>query len=435
MLFHCSGSAMLVHVVVLVHVLVLLPGSALAQDTLFVAMNGTGTSCTSWEEACGSIQAAVTVATEGATIRIGPGTYVENLLISTVGVSLVAMTESASPDGAAAIDTAPVIVESAGGIPTTSQVSKDSGTDVVVDIAAPNVTLTGLVIRHADGTTNPTIDLGILVRSMAHHTLLDTLIVERLRRTGYEDPTATGGSRGLLVTRATHVTCRNSIFRGSYQDHISLSTSLAFIEKNIVANATRLGIVILQDPEAQDDNGSIHNVLKENTVVGSASDGIQVQGNNNTIQDNTVSMNGGYGIHFCGSESNPPCVSPGETAVARFNTAGGNFFWDNDLGGEYVQDQGSDNYAGHAQDTTQPEETDTTDAPDTSVAAAGSVTALPLPRKNATQEGTQDVTGSSTSTLGSSATMSSSNAVPQLAGGIVVSCLFVTASFLYVISY
>jgi parallel beta-helix repeat protein len=337
-------------------VLLLALRSVNAQETttstisaLFVVANGIGTSCSSLDDACGSIQTAVNVAREGAVIQIGPGTYVENIQITTAYLTLVANTDSATEEEEGGL----AILESAGGIAGV-EVPEDVPVDILLDIQAPNTTIMGLMMRHPEG---PAIhrDIGIYVRPSASHTRLENLVVERLR-TGYQLEPYTPGSRGLLVMNATHVSCLRSTFRGNYQDHIHLPTSFSLIEANVVANATRLGIVIIQE-ESSDNNDddtprAIHNWIKGNTVVGSASDGIQVQGNNNTLQDNTVSMNGGYGIHFCGGpDSNPPCVAPGESSHAASNSAVGNFFWDNAMGGEYAQDQGTDNYLGQAHET------------------------------------------------------------------------------------
>jgi parallel beta-helix repeat protein len=360
--------------------------------TLFVTVNGTGTDCSSLEDPCGSIQQAVDVANEGAVIQIGPGTYVENVQITTAGLSLVS-------------DMA--VLESAGGVPGV-EAPEDTPVDIILDILAPNTSVVGLVVRHPEG---PAIhrDVGIFVRPPALDTHLEGLVVERLR-TGYNLEPYTPGSRGLLVLQATHVTCLKSTFRGNYQDHIHLPTSLAVIDTNVVANATRLGIVIIQETS---DSLSVHNMIKGNTVVGSASDGIQVQGDNNTIQENTVSMNGGYGIHFCGGDSNPPCVPPGETSHAAFNSATGNFFWDNDMGGEYAQDQGADNYLGQAHDTSYVHQN--TPSPST--------TALPTLQQNETGDATNSLSDEA------SGAMSMAGASFGTLGGLLVGVVSLLSSF------
>ncbi|CAB9498922.1 Cell surface protein [Seminavis robusta] len=306
-----------------------------AQDTLYVVVGGTSTTCTSLDDACGSIQAAVDVASEGATISIGSGTFVENIRIMTAGLTL----ESEDEENQATI-------ESAGGVPD-QQAPADVPVDVVVDLLAPNITLENLSIRHPMGPATKR-DVGVFVRPPAVNATLSNLVVERYRTGEPLEPFAPG-SRGLLVFRATGVVCEDSTFRGNYQDHIHLPTSESHIEDNIVANATRLGIVIIQETP---DSLSIDNVIKENTVSGIAGDGIQIQGDRNSFIDNTVFGCAGYGIHLCGANSNPPCVPPGQMANASQNQLSGNFLWNNDLGLGEPADFGVENYIGPSHEFT-----------------------------------------------------------------------------------
>ncbi|MDT8304357.1 MAG: right-handed parallel beta-helix repeat-containing protein, partial [Anaerolineae bacterium] len=77
---------------------------------------------------------------------------------------------------------------------------------------------------------------------------------------------------------------------------------------------------------------SVANVLTGNTVSGSGSDGIQVQGDDNLVQANRIWNNGGYGIHLCSTESAPACVAPGTGATASGNTVRANQLDGNAMG-------------------------------------------------------------------------------------------------------
>ena len=138
--------------------------------------------------------------------------------------------------------------------------------------------------------------------------------------------------------RATGTTIRNSLFQGNYEDHIHMPTSAASVLNNDVYNATRLGIVIIQESAS---SVSVDNVLKDNTVAGSGSDGIQAQGDDNLIQANRVWNNGDYGIHLCRPASSPLCVAPGTGATASGNVVQANQLRDNALGA--LADFGEDN--------------------------------------------------------------------------------------------
>jgi hypothetical protein len=140
------------------------------------------------------------------------------------------------------------------------------------------------------------------------------------------------------VFRATGTVIKNSTFQGNYEDHIHLPASETTVLNNRVESATRLGIVVIQESET---SLSVQNIIKSNTVSGSAGDGIQIQGDYNLAQANRLWNNGGYGIHLCGPDSDHPCAAPGTDAVAEGNMVRANQFNGNDLGA--VDDGGVNN--------------------------------------------------------------------------------------------
>ena len=127
--------------------------------------------------------------------------------------------------------------------------------------------------------------------------------------------------------------CKDSFFRGNYQDHIHLPTSYSNIAANVVTGATRLGIVVIQEESTDGSSEAKSNSIVFNNITQSGSDGIQIQGNMNDITGNIVFENGGYGIHICYPESDgPSCVEPGEMAVALGTKLGANELRNNTLG-------------------------------------------------------------------------------------------------------
>ena len=127
--------------------------------------------------------------------------------------------------------------------------------------------------------------------------------------------------------------CKDSWFRGNYQDHIHLPTSYSNIAANVVTGATRLGIVVIQEESDSMESEAKSNSIVFNNVTQSGSDGIQIQGDVNDITGNIVYENGGYGIHICYPESDgPKCVEPGEMAFAIGTKLGANDVRNNTLG-------------------------------------------------------------------------------------------------------
>lgn len=287
-----------------------------AADTLFVAAGGTGTTCTE-ADPCGRIQQAVDRAAAGDHIVVRTGTYVENVTIP-VGKNGVTLSGRGHDKTA---------VQSAGGDLAPKFAPAGVPADIVLDIFATDVTVRHLTIRHPEGSPAKR-DIGIFVRPSALNTRLVGLRLERARSGFPLEPTSPG-SRGLFAIRATGTEIRNSTFTGNYQDHVHLPTSQTQVVGNAVRDATRLGIVVIQETP---DTLSTGNVIRGNTVTGSGGDGIQIQGDDNIVQANRADSNGGYGILLCGPGTAPPCVPPGEAAIASGNVVVGNRARNNALG-------------------------------------------------------------------------------------------------------
>jgi hypothetical protein len=296
-----------------------------AVGTLYVATDGTGTACTR-DDPCGNIQQAVNLAAAGDRVVVHPGTYVENV---TIPAGKEGLTLTGDGDGAA-------VLQSAGGDLVPKFAPAGVPADIVLDIFAADVAVRRLTIRHPEGSPTKR-DIGVFVRPSAPNVQLAKLDVERARTGPALEPIAPG-SRGLLVIRATGTEIHNSTFTGNYQDHLHLPTSQAHVLDNVVRDATRLGIVIIQETPV---TLSTENIIRGNRVTGSGSDGIQIQGDDNIVQANHIAGNGGYGILLCGPGAAPACVPPGSTADASGNVVLGNRVRDNALGA--VADFGSDN--------------------------------------------------------------------------------------------
>ena len=286
-----------------------------ASTDLFVAVGGKGASCTS-SKPCGSIQHAVNMASAWDRIFVGPGTYTENVTIP------------AGKDGLllSGTSTATTVLVSAGGNPG-QQAPAGVPADIALDIFARNVTIQQLTIRHPHGIPTKR-DIGVFVRPPATNAKIQSLTIERQRTGNNLEPTMPG-SRGVLVFRATGTIIQSSLLQGNYEDHIHLPTSQSTVQSVSVHNATRIGIVVIQENAT---SLSVNNTIQGNMVTGSGGDGIQIQGDRNIVQGNSVYHNGGYGIHLCGTSASSLCVPPGSSATASANVVRGNGLGRNALG-------------------------------------------------------------------------------------------------------
>ncbi len=142
---------------------------------------------------------------------------------------------------------------------------------------------------------------------------------------------ATAGfvGRGHLFAApdSTGTDCTASNPCGSIQQAVDFTSAGHLI---LVGSGTYIeNIVVIQEAL---ESLNVDNVIQANTVTGSGSDGIQIQGDRNLVRANRVTESGSYGIHLCGPDARPTCVSPGTDAVAENNVVTANQFQDNASG-------------------------------------------------------------------------------------------------------
>lgn len=273
----------------------------------------------------GSIQQAIDAANPGDTINIAKGRYVENITIPGSKTGLTIMGQGSNK----------TLIISEGGNLNPKFAPRDVAADIIIDIFAAGVTISNVGIQHPVGGTEKR-DIGVFFRPPAVNGRLSRSEVER-NRTGNLEPTKPG-SRGVLIFRATGISIDNNEFEGNYQDHIHLPTSATKVINNEVEDATRIGIVVIQET---DTSLSVDNMIMSNEVSGSGTDGIQIQGDSNSAMNNEVEENAGAGIRLCGPSSSPACVAPGGAVTASYNVVTKNELEDN-AGGD-VLDFGSNN--------------------------------------------------------------------------------------------
>lgn len=292
--------------------------------TWYVEVSGNATTnCSQANRPCGSIQTAINLASENDTILLGPGTFIEYVCVNKTNITL-----------AGAVTSPPTtIIQSA-----VLQNHKAAGNDIILDIFGWNVTIQDIAILHPNGTALQR-DIGIIVRKTAHNTTLQRVRVERQRTGTVLEPT-NPGSRGLLVYSATGTVCVDSTFTGNYQDHVYIPASHSNITRNTIQGATRLGISLPNNTNMI----ALNNTIVGNIITDSGIDGIQVEGDFNSIISNQISSSGAYGIHICGNSfvpGNVQCEPPGLNATAEGNLVEQNLVNDNSLGG--ILDQGENN--------------------------------------------------------------------------------------------
>ena len=291
-------------------------------NQLFVSPYGVSDTCSNLQP-CNLIQTAIDLATSGDDILIGAGRYHENLTIppGKSGISLTGQGEDKTRIISSPNTSSPKFAPP--GVPA----------DIIIDIFSPNVTIKGVSITHPSGT--PTMrDIGIFVRPPALNTTIKKSNIERNRTGNFLEPT-TPGSRGILVFRASGTRIMNNEFEGNYQDHLHIPAPNSVIVENEIEDATRAGIVIIQENDSSDSSG---NYISYNEVENSGVDGIQIQSDNNFIVFNEVEDSGNTGINLCGIGG---CIPPGTNAIASNNVIRGNDI--EDSGTNDITDNGINN--------------------------------------------------------------------------------------------
>lgn len=299
-----------------------LPTSLVLAASLHVAPDGASNACTA-KSPCGTLQAAVDAAKPGDTIHLAAGRYVENV---TIPVDKARITLR----GAGALTTR---VVSAGGLAAPKEAPAGVPADIVIDVLAPGVVVENLAVEHPAAVPTRR-DIGVFVRPSAGKVSLKRLAFVRQRSGAALEPTDPG-SRGILVLQAKGTSISDNRLGGNYEDAIDVAASETTIEKSRIDSPRRTGVVIIQETTTSQ---STRNVVSGNTITRSGGDGIQIQGDGNTITKNTVNDSTAAGIRLCGAED---CVPPGASAVANDNEVVKNMLSGN-KGGDIV-DHGAGN--------------------------------------------------------------------------------------------
>lgn len=294
---------------------------------LYVSTYGSSLDCLK-ESPCGSIQQAVDISYSGDEIHVAEGTYFENVSIGGPGNPNAKPGITISGEG----DDDTIVISNGG------KGMRPAGVlaDIVFDIWSANVTVQKLRIVHPESIAKKR-DIGVFVGPPAVNTTLKKCTIVRKRLGENLEPTRPG-SRGILVFRASGSVITRNEFQGNYEDHIHMPTQASVITKNEVSDATRVGIVIIQESANSNSTGSL---IEDNEVEGSGSDGIQIQGDNNYIIDNEVEDSSGAAIKLCGIDEANDCLQPFDL----WSEASGNVIRKNDLEGNTVGlvDNGSGN--------------------------------------------------------------------------------------------
>lgn len=281
---------------------------------LYVNTSGSGTNCTAIDP-CPSINMAIGNAAAGDTIKVAAGIYNENvfvppgkngLTISGAGMDVTVIRSAGGRPGVFAPPTVPV--------------------DAVFQIVSEDVTIEKLTTEHPAGVASKR-ELGFFVTPFAQNATIQKCKIVR-NSTG--EPTMPG-SRGVFVIRAGGAVISKNVLRGTYEDHIHVPGHDMEIVKNDVADATRLGIVIVQETATSNND---NNIITDNIVTNSGSDAIQVQSDNNVVIKNTITGNGGAAIKLCGLSTVGDCISPFDD----WSDASGNTVSKNNISGNGIDD-------------------------------------------------------------------------------------------------
>ena len=334
--------------------------------------NNATTSCTDRTHPCTSIQQAVDLAENGDQILVQAGIYAEHVQI---GATTTASSSSTSRllrnvhiQGAGMGQTI-VVTTTRGSTTTTSSstahapleqprpvvggllVPAADTDNIIFDVWSENIRITNLTIRHVDDNDNNNNnndndnnmdnapDIGVHVGPTAFGFTLSQCRVERV------SDTPQPGSRGIVVVRGQGTYIFDNIFTGPFEDHIHVMSTQTAVFGNTVWNATRLGIVLIQEMDTAVGRTDYNdNDVNTNTVRGCGGDGIQVQTDDNVIARNVVQDSGGAGIQLCGLDAVGDCVAPYDAWADAFR----NIVTDNDVSEESnagggVVDNGSAN--------------------------------------------------------------------------------------------
>ena len=291
--------------------------SLASAQTLYVSLTGTGTQC-SIEVPCNKIQSAIDLAQANDRINIQAGKFIENIKIP-------ADKEGLMIKGAGKAVT---MIQSNGGL---EGVEAPAGVaaDIVIDIFAKKIMIRDLTVVHGRDGGVLKHDIGIFVRPPSEQAILMHLNIKRLRESNAQTPPPP--AIGILVMRATRVIIKDNNFIGGYDDNIHIPSSKTLVVHNKIMNAKLHGIIIVQEPPAEDGTLplAVNNSIIDNLILNSGDAGIEIQGDDTLIMGNKLFNNSGLGIVICGDSSTTCDFPRGVPATATGTSALGNFLSNN----------------------------------------------------------------------------------------------------------
>lgn len=273
---------------------------------LYVQEGMQGSVC-SKQNPCGGIQDAVDLASAGDVILIGSGKYRDNIYIQTSNLTLQGRSKNAT------------VIESAGGRDGAVG-NAGNPMDAIIEIKAVDITISNLSLVHPLGKATKR-DAAIFAWAGSDNLLVNNCVIERKRDLRTDEPTIPG-SRGVFILLSNGGRIENNQFRGNYQDHVHLPTGNTVVINNTMQGASRAGLSVMH-PDPIPNFPAKYNEIRDNIIMKNLDDGIHIQGDFNTIANNTIINNGGYGIYLCGSTGSD-CYPPGANAESEGNIVSGN---------------------------------------------------------------------------------------------------------------
>lgn len=229
-----------------------------------------------------SVQAALTVAQAGDTIRIFPGTYGENVTILTGKDGLVLKGMGKKPDQ--------VVIDARPSAPNPSGPG--------IRVLSAGVQIKNLVVRHARATLS---DSGHGIEVLADGVVLDKVVVERSQQDGVnvvgngfvaKNCTFLGNAaRGVTLTGES-ASFTNCVFGQSKDGGVQITGGLASLKKCTVHS--------IKEGEGVEIIGA-GALLQKCKVRGAYAESIKINGADATVQQCEVTNGGDDGIRVTGS--------------------------------------------------------------------------------------------------------------------------------------
>jgi len=273
---------------------------------MFTVVSGIGTADEIIVENGGSIQTAVSSASSGDVIIVKPGTYTENIRITT---------------------TPNLVIRSESGKPEDTIITAKSSTTSVFYTEVNNITISGFKITGVSSSSAAGV---YLVRcsncTITNNDLSDNNVGIYLRSADYNkilNNAVLGGSRGIYLQDSNYNTISGNGASSSSSQGIHLTRSHRNTLSNNIANSNNDGIIL--------ENASYNN-LNGNTVNSNSRYGLYLTNSSNCgLSGNTASSND-RGIYLI--RSNSTTISGNKvsgndvygilTSYSNYNTISGN---------------------------------------------------------------------------------------------------------------